>query len=419
MHSHRAEATRETSNSSNAITDGIQRKETGDTCMAQTKRPSNAEHPVALGSFRSWMRLLRRSGGIDSAYVPRAAFVSLTTLLTSPLRFWERVRYGRKIRSTEIHPSPIFIIGHWRSGTTHLHNLLCQDESLGYLTTFQAMAPGFCLIGDGTIKRFIARQANARYPTRLIDNIPLAFDSPQEDEFALANLSTYSFIHTFSLPRQAQEIFKRCVLFNGLSEATRSQWIATYLALLRKATLTNRGKRLVVKNCAHTARIQTLLELFPNAKFIHIHRNPYEVFLSTLHMHRTVLPRSQLQETEPDQVETCVLRFYDQLMRRFLADRSLISAGNLVEIRFEDLEASPLAQLHQVYDGLGLPGFAAAESRFRAYLDSVAGYRKNAYELDGNVIAEVNRHWQFVFDQWGYDRLEPHSASGKRPPPPT
>lgn len=379
--------------------------------MARATRPSNTEHPVALGSFRNWMRVLRRSKGIDRAYAPRVLFVSLTTLLTSPLRLWERVRYGRRIRRTPIHPTPIFIIGHWRSGTTHLHNLLCQDENLGSLTTFQAMAPGFCLVGDGAIKRLIAKQAKARYPTRLIDNIPLTFDAPQEDEFALANLATHSFVHTFSLPRQAQEIFECSVLFDGFSEADHSAWIAAYLALLRKATLASGGMRLVVKNCAHTARIQTLLELFPNAKFIHIHRNPYQVFVSTLHMHRTVLPRSQLQAIEPDQIEMNVLRFYDRLMRRFLADRSLIPAGNLVEIRFEDLEASPLGQLRRVYEELGLPGFAAAESSLRLYIESVADYKKNAYELDGNIIAKVNRHWSYAFEQWGYDRLQPHSGS--------
>ena len=99
-----------------------------------------------------------------------------------------------------------------------------------------------------------------------------------------------------------------------------------------KATLASGGKRLVVKNCAHTGRLPTLLELFPNAKFIHIHRNPYDVFLSTLHMHRTVLLRSQLQKIEPDRVEAHVLGFYDLLMRRFLAERSLIPAGIMTAI---------------------------------------------------------------------------------------
>ena len=375
--------------------------------MTQPKRPSNTEHPVALGSLRSWLKLLRRSGGIDRAFAPRVLFVSLTTLLTSPLRLWERIRYGRKIRRTAIHPEPVFIIGHWRSGTTHLLNLLCQDENLGYLSTFQAMAPGFCLVGDGIIKRLLAKLAGARYPTRLIDNIPLAFDAPQEDEFAMANLSPHSFVHTFSLPRQAEEIFERSVLFDGLSQQDLSRWVDAYLTVLRKATLACGGKRLVVKNCAHSARIPTLLELFPNAKFIHIHRDPYEIFVSTLHTHRTVLLRSQLQEIEPAHVEAHVLQFYDRLMRRLLADESLIPAGNLVEIRFEDLEASPLDQLRCIYDRLDLSGFADAEPRFRSYLEAVAGYKKNAYKLDREIIAKVDGHWSFAFEEWGYERLEP------------
>jgi len=372
--------------------------------MTKPRRPSNTEHPVALGSFRSWMKLLRNGTRIDPAYLPRAVFVSLTTLLTGPLRLWEGVQHGRRTRRTEVHPEPVFIIGHWRSGTTHLLNLLSQDPNLTYLSTFQAMAPGFCLVGDGAIKRLLAKVAAARYPTRLIDSIHLALDAPQEDEFALANLTPLSFIHAFSFPRQAHEIFERSVLFADLSDADRARWIEQYLALLRKATLAGKGRRLVIKNCAHTARIPTLLRLFPDARFVHIHRDPYEVFLSTLHMHRTVLPRSQLQEVESERLEANVLRFYQRLMRRFLEDRSLIPDGRLIEMRFEDLEEEPLGELRRMYGTLDLPDFDRAEPRIRQYLDSVAGYRKNAYELDDAVIGKVNEHWAFAFDEWGYDR---------------
>lgn len=291
---------------------------------------------------------------------------------------------------------------------------MCQDKNLGYLSTFQAMAPGFCLVGEKAIKQRLAKKANARYPTRLIDNIPLSFDAPQEDEFALANMSPHSFLHAFSFPQQAQYFFERYVLFDGLSETALDQWLDTYLMVLRKATMRSGGKRLVLKNCASSARIKTLLDLFSDAKFIHIHRNPYHVFLSTLHLYKTVLPKSQLQEIGPDQIEAYVLRFYSQLMHRFLTDRSLIPANNLVEIKYEDLEESPLAQLRHVYDGLGLPGFTAAEPGFRSYIDSIADYKKNTYEMDGDVIAKVNQHWQLAFDQWGYDRLEPLSYFGEK-----
>jgi len=373
------------------------------------KWSSYAEHPVALGSFRSWMRLLwcrECRQGIDKAYIPRVLFVSLTTLLTSPLRLWEWFQYGRAIKRTLVHPSPVFIIGHWRSGTTHLHNLMCQDKNFGYVSTFQAMASGFCIVGDKRIKPALAKLADRRYTTRLIDNIPLALDAPQEDEFALATLSPYSFVHAFTFPKHAASFFTRYVLLEGISEAVRARWIRTYLAILRKATLRNGGCRLVTKNCGHSARIRTLLDLFPDAKFIFIHRNPYEVFLSTIHMHKTVIPRSQLQDADPDQIEGRVLKFYTQLMQRYLSDRSRIPEGNLVEVRFEDLEASPLDQLRHVYELLGLPGYDVASPKFRLYLDSVSDYKKNAYEMNDDIVAKVNEHWQGAFDEWGYERLE-------------
>ena len=378
--------------------------------MTDSPRPSNTEHPVALGSFRSWLRVLWRGRDIDGIYIPRLLFVCLTTLLTSPLRAWERIRYGRTLRATTIHPSPIFIIGHWRSGTTHLQNLLCQDKNLGFLSTFQAMAPGFCLTGDPGMKRRLATLTNSRYKTRLIDNIPLSLDAPQEDEFALAGLTPWAFIHAFSFPRQTMEIFRKAVLFEDMGAASMSEWMRAYLSILRKATWISGGRRLVAKNCAHSARIKTLLKLFPDAKFIHIHRNPYQVFLSTLHLYRTVLLHSQLQRVDPMHIETCVLRVYVQLMQRFLCDKSLIPAGNLVEIRFEDLEREPLDQLQRIYSDLGLPGFGSAERDFRAYLASVSAYRKNRYEMTASDVAKINEQWAFAFDAWGYERVEPQLA---------
>jgi hypothetical protein len=375
--------------------------------VTQADRIANVEHPLALGSFRIWFKLLKDSDGIDREFWLRVLFVSLSTLFTSPLRLYEHARYDRAVKSTAIHPSPIFIIGHWRSGTTHLHNLMCQDGNLGYISTFQAMAPGFCLVGQRAIKPLLARIARKVHPTRLIDNIPLSFDAPQEEEFAVANMSPYSFFHLFTFPCQAPYFIERYALFDGLSGQVLDDWKETYLTVLRKATLSTGGKRLVLKNPAHSGRIRTLLGLFPDAKFIHIYRNPYRVFLSTLWAYEVVLSRSQVQKVGPDQIEAYVLRFYRQLMQRFLADRALIPTGNLVEVKFEDLEAAPLEQLRRVYESLDLPGFAEAEPAFHAYLPSIRDYQKNEYELSDKVIADVNRHWQFAFDAWGYPHLRP------------
>ncbi len=377
--------------------------------MTQDKHVYGTEHPLALGSFRSWLKLLLDSDGIERKFMPRALLVSLSTFLTSPLRLYERVRYDRAVRRMAIHPSPVFIVGHWRSGTTYLHHLMCQDKNLGYVSTFQAFAPDLCLVGENTIKQPLAKLAQRRHPTREIDNIPLSFDNPEEDELAIANVSPYSVFHWYTFPRQAPYFFERYALLNNIPESTLAEWTDIYLAVLRKASLRAGGKRLVIKNCANTARIKTLLGLFPNAKFIHIYRNPYDLFCSTLHLYTTVLRRAQLQAISAEETEAYVLRFYTQLMQRFLADKALIPAGDLVEVKYEDLEKTPLDQVRNVYEGLGLPGFADAEPAFRSYLDSIAGYKKNAYQMDNGVIMKVNQNWQFALDEWGYQRLEPPS----------
>ncbi len=183
------------------------------------------------------------------------------------------------------------------------------------------------------------------------------------------------------------------------------------MVMLRKATFKAGGKRLVIKNCADSARIKALLEMFPNAKFIHTFRNPYDVFRSTQHLYKTVLARAQVQEIDLKELETWVLQFYTQLMQKFFADKSLIPKGNLVEVKYEDLDKEPLIQLRKIYETLGLPGFAEAEPAFKAYLDSIKGYQKNVYKkLEESLIQNVNQNWSFAVEALGYKRLEPGSG---------
>ena len=275
--------------------------------MPRQKSNPKLESPLVFGSFRNWLQLLWNSKGIDWEYLPRILVVLLTTFLTIPLRIYEQIRYGKIIKNTEIHPSPIFIIGHWRTGTTHLHNILCQDKRFGYVTNFQAMAPGFFLMGEKRIKGLLAEVTKRRATTRVIDNIPLLMDGPQEEDFAIANTSPYSILHLYTFPQQATFYFERYVLFNDLPAPIFAKWKQVYLTILRKATIRFGGKRLIIKTPANSGRIKTLLKLFPNAKFIHIYRNPYNVFRSTQETYRRILPNAQLQNVSPEQVDTYIL----------------------------------------------------------------------------------------------------------------
>jgi len=377
--------------------------------MSQPTEAERARYFIALtgfGSFRNNLRYVRRNeGNIEAKYWGRALFGAfwglITTLTGYPFRVVERFRYDPLMAAMQIE-SPIFVLGHWRSGTTYLHNLLCQDEQFGYISLFQTIANDLCLVGESTIKPLLSK---ALPKTRPMDNVDFSLDNPEEEEHTLVRMIPYSFYHHWIYPKNARKYFDRYVLFDDAPARVKREWRQTYLDVLKKGTLNMDGRRLVLKNPVNTARIKLLLELFPDAKFIHIHRNPYKVFLSTRRLYQKVLPISQLQDISTDEVESNILLFYQKLMRRFLADKPLIPPKNYAEIRYEDLETDPVAELRRVYARLNLPGFAAYEPNLTAYLQQKAHYRKNQYRIAPDVVEKVNHHWGFAFKQWNYDML--------------
>ena len=180
------------------------------------------------------------------------------------------------------------------------------------------------------------------------------------------------------------------------------QWERVYMEVLRKATLDAGGRRLVLKSPANTGRIPHLLRLFPDARFIHIVRNPYVVYESLVHMFRSVIPMHQLQSITEDALHDLALFLLRETLRQYLEDRSSIPKGQLVELRFEDLERNPLSELEAVYATLDLPGWEAARVGIESYLGGIAGYQKNRHAIDASTIQRVRRECRFALDTWEY-----------------
>ena len=149
-------------------------------------------------------------------------------------------------------------------------------------------------------------------------------------------------------------------------------------------------------------RVHRLLRLFPDAKFIHIVRNPYAVYRSTKHMYRTLLPLFQLDDVEPEELTRTIIDSYAMMMRQYMKDRDSIPHGHLAEVRYEDLERDPMAELERVYAELALPGWAQALDPIADYLHSLSGYRKNPHQFDQETIDRVDREWGFAVKAWGY-----------------
>lgn len=110
----------------------------------------------------------------------------------------------------------------------------------------------------------------------------------------------------------------------------------------------------------------------------------------------------QLNDADPEEVVASMLDSYGAMMRQYMKDRESIPKGHLAEVRFEDLERAPMAELERLYDELGLPGWKQARQPVADCLGTLSSYRKNAYRIDPETIDVVDRKWGFAVEAWGY-----------------
>jgi hypothetical protein len=316
------------------------------------KNIKTIQHPLFGIAFKNWIRLLDSNGRVDKSYFARGVFITVSSIVMTPIKAISRLKYGSKINNTEIKNPPVFIIGHWRSGTTYLHEILSQDPQFCYVSLWNTLVPDDFLLLDPT-KKILSNFLPSERP---MDSIKVDIDGPYEEEAAIAILNRWSFFHCLHFPRNAEEQYVKSIHFKNLTDEEKTEWKNNYLKFMKAVSFANGGKRLLLKNPANTARIPTLLELFPNALFIHIYRNPYKVYLSTIKMRNRVLDKLALQNANKEEIEKQVIENYKRLMKSYFEQKELIPKANLVEIRYEDLVRDPIKRVRQIYSKLQLPG---------------------------------------------------------------
>ena len=358
-------------------------------------------------NFGDWLRLLARERfAIGTKYLPRAAFITGISALTSAVQTFEDLIYSRRLANMPISP-PLFVLGHFRSGTTHLHNLLSLDERFGHPTMYEVNFPQSFKLTESWLWWVLQALMPSSRP---MDNMSVGADSPQEDEWAQVAMNQMSPYVGWSFPRSIDN-YERYWTLNELSPAEREIWQQNLLWFCRKLESTH-GRPTVLKSPAHTCRVRWLLPIFPEARFVHVHRNPYDVFRSTQRLWQKIRPFCQLQTpTDLHRDDERILRVYREMHRQYFLDRDRIPAGHLCEVRYEDLERRPLETLERVYTELSLPDFDKLRPRLVQYLDRTAGSQKNRHQpLPAALVRRINTEWAEVFDRWGYTRETPDDA---------
>ncbi len=353
-------------------------------------------------TYAQWMNLLRENQfRIHPSRSGKAALLTALTLRNSYFARQEEQQYGAAIEAATIEHPPVFILGHWRSGTTLLHNIISLDKQWAYPNLLEIYNPFTFLVVEARLKK--QRDLN-KERKRPMDNVTVSALSPGEEEFAISMLSLKSPLLAWNFPRN-EEYYDRYLTFEEATAEDIASWKAAYQYFLKKLTLQYPGKPLLLKSPPNTARIRLLLDMFPEAKFVHIHRNPIHVFQSTMRLYHKTVRRFTLQKpfTEEEQVEG-IIRRYQLMYRAYFRDIQQIPSGNFIEIAFEELEQDFYRTVEKIYLSLNLEGVEAFSPILKKKSEELRQYRKNKYpSIHPEHVERLYNACPSCFETWQYD----------------
>ncbi len=357
------------------------------------------------------VRMIARNRiSLRTRYLARMLFLAQSGFWSSLFSRLERMRYDQALHNHPMPADPVFIIGHWRTGSTFLHQLMAQDPGMTAPTLFQVAEPENFLVSYRYYKPIFACVVGKHRP---MDMVKLGMNEPQEDEYAIYRMTRSSPLEKLVFPQRDTYFLTGLASFlpegNDLSE-----WEERVAGFFKKIHFQS-GRRIVSKNPFNSLRIPVLLKLFPEARFIHIVRNPLDSVPSTIKMWTIVQRQNCLNRNEyqPRAGEVCDVMNY--MLDEIREQSRLIPQNRFAEIRFEDLERDPSGRLKTLYRNLEIPFTEGFEANIRKFLGEVADYQKNLFEMTEQDRNTITLKMKEFMSRYHYlDNFEPDKPNPPR-----
>jgi len=363
--------------------------------MAKFKLPPIS--PLIGSTPSSYIRTMK-GRKIERKYYLKTFLTSIIVAISALFQWYEKIYFNVRCKKFTLKSDPVFIIGHWRTGTTYLHNILSQDPQMGFVTTYQTVFPNN-LLSKFLFRTFMKIMIPEKRPG---DNVRLNVTFPQEEEFALTNINPWNYYQFMYFPFYYEEYYSKYIRFDNMPDKVYEKWKKDYERLVKKAMINSGGSIPLLKNPCNSGRINVMLEMFPNAKFIFIIRNPVIVFLSSKKFFTELLPTLWFQTMDESDLEEMIFSTFVKLLEDYQNLKPLIPPGNLIEIRFDEYENAPLEFLRNLYNQFNLQGFEHVKHAFIDYVDSLSEYKKNKYIISRELLDRIMERWRFAMDLWEY-----------------
>lgn len=359
-----------------------------------------------------WLRRLAANGfRVAPARLPRAAAITGAAIANEVMRAIQFAIWGRGLAAAQLEADPIVILGHWRSGTTLVHELLACDPRLHAPTTAQCACPNHFVLSEQFARDWLGFLLPEHRP---MDGVKMGYDRPQEDELALCNLGLPSpwWVVAFPAEPPPDPLYTD---LEHVSAAERQRWVDAWTTFLRHVQFEHPG-RLLLKNPLHTYRVPLIRSVFPAADFIHIVRDPSTLVPSCVHFWRRMFDRYGLQRATCHDLEKQVLDSIAAMDERLTATWETIPPRQRFRLRYEDLVADPLGVLAAIYAHFDWSGADDARPHWQAYLAEQRDYRRNEHDLDPALAARIANRLTDVFSRYGYPLPAPVREASETPP---
>lgn len=319
---------------------------------------------------------------------------------------------------------PLFIIGNLRSGSTFLHRLLSRDETFTSLTTWDIyLTPS---VVQKKFTKFVSRLDNKfgghlhrllyAFDRRTLGQFkihPISFFQPEEDENILMH-AWDSFWVTFLFPFMDE--FPNYQHFDEALPAERKRKImAFYKSMLQRHLYATGKKYYVAKAPAFSAKIQSLVEFFPDARIIYLARNPLDMLPSTvswINYSRAVFTGPQEKYIYLDEILDLTQHWYRhplQYIDTHPSPRYLI-------LNYDDLIQRPEQVIRGFYEQFGYPDKPGLPIIIDQAVKETLAFRSDhaySYEEMGFTREMIVELFADIFERFGFDKRENEMAGVK------
>ena len=326
---------------------------------------------------------------------------------------------GHKTQPVE---KPLFILGNLRSGSTFLHRLLSRDETFTSLTTWDIyLAP---TVIQKKITQFVSRLDNKwgghmhrwlyAFDRRTLGQFkihPISFFQPEEDENILLH-AWDSFWVTFLFPFMDE--FPNYQHFDeALSPKHKRSILAFYKSMLQRHLYATGKKYYVAKAPAFSAKIETLVEFFPDARIIYLARNPLDMLPSTvswINYARRVFSDPGEGYFYLDEIVDFTQHWYRYPLRYLDAHPS---PRHLI-LKYDDLIQRPEHVIRRFYEQFGYPDKPGLEQIVDEAVKETLAHRSDhtySYEEMGFSREKIIELYADIFERFSFDKREHETAS--------